>query len=31
MTKNFQISEFACKGNLKGCESKITDNVKNNL
>ena len=31
MTKNFQISEFECKGNLKGCECKMTANVKNNL
>ena len=31
MTKNFQISEFACKGNLKGCECKMTANVKNNI
>jgi len=31
MTKNFKISEFECKGNLKGCECKMTANVKNNL
>ena len=31
MTKNFNISEFQCKGNLKDCECKMTANVKNNI
>jgi len=31
MTKNFKISEFKCKGNLKGCECKMTADVKNNI
>jgi uncharacterized protein YcbK (DUF882 family) len=31
MTKNFKIEEFECKGNLKGCECKMPEEVYNNI
>jgi len=31
MTKNFKIQEFECKGNLKGCECKMPEEVYNNI
>ena len=31
MTKNFKIKEFECKGNLKGCECKMPEEVYNNI
>ena len=31
MTKNFNIEEFKCKGNLKGCDCQMPDDVYNNI
>ena len=31
MTKNFNIEEFQCKGNLKGCDCQMPDDVYNNI
>ena len=31
MTKNFNIEEFECKGNLKGCDCQMPDDVYNNI
>jgi uncharacterized protein YcbK (DUF882 family) len=31
MTKNFSVSEFECKGNLKNCQCKISADIKNNM
>lgn len=31
MTKNFSISEFECKGNLKNCQCRMSADVKNNI
>ena len=31
MTKNFKIEEFKCKGNIKGCECQMPDEVYDNL
>ncbi len=31
MTKNFLVSEFECKGNLKDCKCKISADIKNNM
>lgn len=31
MTKNFNIEEFQCKGNLKGCDCKMPEDVYNNI
>jgi len=31
LTKNFNISEFNCKGNLDSCDCKMSDEVYNNI
>ena len=31
MTKNFKIDEFKCKGNLRGCDCKMPDDVYKNI